>query len=523
MIRNLKNLFNITASLVIGSLILWNCEPDADKLGSQFFQNGAEGVQTSYSVIAYTINHNDTIRTDAIRLQRASIGAFTEPQFGLQKAAFVTQARLSQYAPDFGTNPVLDSAVLVIKPDFASDSVTTTSKEDYIYPDGAVPAKLEQNTYPITKYGKTKINGKTVFHLKVHRVTDYLGGNSDKVFSNRNAATSTLLGSTTFDGDISSVKITKDSDKSTIFERGAGIAVKLDSTFFQDNIIKKGNAPELADAASFIRYFRGMKISVDENDGYLFKIDPNALELTLYYKKDKDGSSTPPTRESDTFTFDLGTSNAHFSEIINNKVGSALETYPAVDTIVGSPRVYAQGMGGPGIGLKIPQETIAGIKELYKNEKVGIISAKIRIYTDPAVWNNKYQKPDYFTVNLRKINTDHTFTDLLTFLEDMNTLAYSANYSLVKGFNLDQEQAYYDIGITQTLKNIIEKEEKSRHYALNVGKYNLDANGQLIGWQYKDYAQYFNTRSHTPYRAVFIGTDAQNPKGVQLLVSYGKK
>ena len=105
----------------------------------------------------------------------------------------------------------------------------------------------------------------------------------------------------------------------------------------------------------------------------------------------------------------------------------------------------------------------------------------------------------------------------------MNTLAYSANYSLVKGFNLDQEQAYYDIGITQTLKNIIEKEEKSRHYALNVGKYNLDANGQLIGWQYKDYAQYFNTRSHTPYRAVFIGTDAQNPKGVQLLVSYGKK
>ena len=45
MTKDIKKLFNITASLVIGSLILWNCEPEADMLGSQFFQNGAQGTE----------------------------------------------------------------------------------------------------------------------------------------------------------------------------------------------------------------------------------------------------------------------------------------------------------------------------------------------------------------------------------------------------------------------------------------------------------------------------------------------
>ena len=99
MTKDIKKLFNITASLVIGSLILWNCEPDADQLGSQFFQNGAQGIDSTYSVIAYSVNNNDTIRTDATRLQSATLGAFNEPQFGLQKSSYVSQVRLSSYSP----------------------------------------------------------------------------------------------------------------------------------------------------------------------------------------------------------------------------------------------------------------------------------------------------------------------------------------------------------------------------------------------------------------------------------------
>ncbi len=267
MTKNIKKFFNITASLVIGSLILWNCEPDADQLGSQFFQNGAQGIDSTYSVIAYSVNNNDTIRTDATRLQSATLGAFNEPQFGLQKSAYVSQVRLSSYSPDFGTNAVLDSAVLVIKPAYASDSATTTTADDYIYPVGAVPAKKVVVTYPVTKYGKTKIDGKTLFNIKVNEVNDFLGSNTDKIFSNKAVTTGNLLANKVFNGTINSIKITKDSDNSDLYIREASLRIALDSAFFQNKIIAKASSPELADAASFIRYFKGLKLSVEQNDG----------------------------------------------------------------------------------------------------------------------------------------------------------------------------------------------------------------------------------------------------------------
>ncbi|MGZ5188262.1 MAG: DUF4270 family protein [Kaistella sp.] len=515
MIKNIKKLFNITASLVIGSLILWNCEPEADMLGSQFFQNGAQGTESLYDVIAYNVNNNDTIRTDNQRLQSATLGAFNEPQFGLQKSSYVSQVRLSNYSPEFGTNPVLDSAVLVIKPIYAADSVTTTTAEDYIYPVGAVPAKKVVTTYPVAKYGKTKINGKTIFNIRVNEVNDFLGSNTDQIYSDRSVSTGTLLGSKIFDGTINAIKITKDSDNSDLYVRDASLRIPLDSTFFQNKIITKGSAPELADAASFIRYFKGLKLSVVENDGYIFNFDPNSVVINLYYKKDKVESGTT-TREAGTFSLDLGSANTHFNQIVYGRSGTPVSAAVAVqDTINGSPKVYAQGMGGPGIGLKIPEATIAGIRDMYNNEKIGIISAKFRLYTDVVSWSNNYQKPSYFVVKQKNLNT---------YLEDMSALAFTGLYNLVKTYDLDKNPAKYEIGITQTFKKVIETGAQSKHFILNVGNYTYDQNGSLMGSLYPELgAQNFNTRSYTPQRAVFVGSDPGNDKSVKLVLTYGKK
>ena len=381
MIKNIKKLFNITASLVIGSLILWNCEPDADQLGSQFFQNGAKGTDTAYAVIAYNVNNGEAVRSDAARLQSATLGAFNEPQFGLQKSAYVTQVRLSTYSPDFGTNPVLDSAVLVIKPTYPTDSATTTTVEDYIYPVGAVAAKKVVTSYPVSKYGRAKLNGKTVFNIKVHEVNEFLGSTADSIMSNRNIALGNVIGSKVFDGTINSVKITKDSDNSDLLVRDVSLRIPMDSTFMQNKIIKKGSSPELADAASFIRYFKGLQISIVENDGYIFNFDPNTVAVNLYYKKDKVENGTT-TREPAVYSLDMGSSNTHFSQITINRAGtpSAVALTPqGQDAIIGAPKIYAQGMGGPGIGLTIPETTVGFIKNLYHNKKIGIISAKLRI------------------------------------------------------------------------------------------------------------------------------------------------
>lgn len=514
MIKDFKKLFKITASLVVGSLILWNCEPDSDQLGSQFFQNGAQGTEEAFPLIAYNVINGDTIRTDRDRLQSATLGAFNEPQFGLQKSAYVTQIRLSGSAPNFGTNPVLDSAVMVIKPGYQIDSATVTTDENYIYEIGAVPAKKVVTTYPILKYGKSKLNGKTIFNININEVTEFLSSGTSEIRSNKTVTTGALLGSKVFNGNINTIKITKDSDNSTIIEKEAGIRIALDSTFFQNKIISKSGAPELADAASFTRYIRGLRISVVENDGYIFNFDPNAIGLTLYYKKDKvEGATT--TRENSTYALDLTRNNTKFIQIFYDRAGTPSAT-PITDTISGASKLYAQGMGGPGIGLKIPQATIAAIKDLYNSDKIGIVSAKLRIFTDVATWNNNYTKPDYFTVKQKNLNT---------YLQDMSNLAATGVYNLVKPYDLNKNPAYYDIGITSTFKQIIEKEQMNRDFILNVGNYTYGTTNVLDGFDFgsENTQQNFNTRSFTPYRAVFVGTDPGNPNSAKLLVTYGKK
>ncbi|MFP3600052.1 DUF4270 family protein, partial [Chryseobacterium sp. SIMBA_029] len=62
-------------------------------------------------------------------LSTGVLGSFTESQFGMQKASYVTQLRMPTDNFDFnGPNPKIDSVVLVVRP----------------------PANTMENTYYIT-------------------------------------------------------------------------------------------------------------------------------------------------------------------------------------------------------------------------------------------------------------------------------------------------------------------------------------------------------------------------------------
>src|SRR5574343_1128355 len=138
MIKKNQNIFKLFFSLFIGVAVLVACESEADELGSQFFQNGtAQGTEEGYDIVIYNTNHHDTIQSKGDRIVEGTLGAFDEANFGKQKSSYVTQVRLSSYNPDFGANPVVDSVVLEMKPLYytATDSVKTTTYEDYIYPD----------------------------------------------------------------------------------------------------------------------------------------------------------------------------------------------------------------------------------------------------------------------------------------------------------------------------------------------------------------------------------------------------
>lgn len=519
MINNFKNIIKVFFALSIGAIAIVSCEPEADELGTQFFQDTAAGTVKDYNVIAYNLFHNDTIQSNSSKIVSATLGAFNETNFGMQKSSFVTQVRLSSYSPDFGTNAVIDSVVLQMKPLYqtATDSIKTTTLDDnFTYGTDNTPAKKVVTNYPVTKYGKYKINGATpTFTIRVDEVNEFLNSSTDAVMSNKQVTLGASLGTKTFDGYLRSVKITKDSDNSELFSNDIGFRMPLDANFFQQKIINKKGSFELGDVASFIRYFKGLRISVDENDGYLMSFDPNGITATIYYKYDKTDNSTV-TRTSSTFTLDLGSSNAHFNQIQYARSSNFNNAISGSSSTLGDKQLYVQGMGGPGAEIKIPASTIAELRDLYNTKKIGIMAAKVRLYTDKSVWTNNYAKPTSFVASLKGAKA---------FLADVAAFQYNANYTMVKPVDLDKNPAYYDIDITQTITNVIKNEAsdylEKNPLVLDAGSFRTSTStsggSTLLGFDY-------TTRAYTPNRVVLVGSDPSNTQyKAQLKVIYSNK
>ena len=476
-------------SLFFGSIAV-GCNSDADDLGLQFFENNeAQGEQAVYDLVAYNVNNNDVVRSDSYSLKKAALGAFTEGQFGMQKSAYVTQVRLSKYAPDFGTNPEVDSVVLEIKPqyDATTKAVTTTN----VTHEGQA-AKQTLTKYETVKYG----NPAATMNIVVHEITTDLGSVGTEILSNSTVATSGVpLGTKAFSGDIYAVSINKTSDNTALLTREAGLRIPLSVSHFRTKIANKSGATELSNESNFINYFKGLKISVQGSNGYLINFVPDQVTMTMYYKSGG---------KSNTFSFDLGSSNVHFSQISYNRTTIFNNVMAGIDRTNGDPLLYMQGMGGPGAGIRIPENAIEALKTLRRDRRAAIVSAKIRLYTDTSVWNNSYTKPDNFLVK-KEGETD--------FIADIKAMLYNNNFKLVTAYATNANPSYYDVNITKTVKDIVEQGQEAKDIILNIGSYLTNYNGALVSEDY-------NTNVYSPNRAVFVGTNSVSQYRPRLLVTY---
>ncbi|MDR6488509.1 hypothetical protein J2799_003027 [Chryseobacterium vietnamense] len=549
MTHNLKKTFAMLLLAIFGSALLYNCEPDPDSLGEQLFNgDAAQGNEIAYPVIAYNYDNNDSIRSDASRLisglsesgvttNVAVLGAFTESQFGMQRASYVTQLRMPTDNFDFnGANPKVDSVVLVVRPPAntasntyffeSSDSLRTNTytKTDFPVDGVATEVSIEKKTYPVRKYGKIGGASKSM-KINVHEVTTFLDANNDALKrSNASISTGELLGSGVFDGNVSSLSITKKSDNSIVFSGNLGFRMKLSNTdFFQTHILDKKGKPELQDAANFIRYFKGIKISVDETDRYLYQFSPNDLQVIMYYKYDKTDNGTT-TRPQATLNFNLGSANAHIGLVEYNRLGTPVkDALSESNPNEGDAKLFVQGMGGPSVVVKIQDETIAKLKDIYTKDKAGIVSAKIRVYLDPSTWKNTGSTEDRkFTLLNNTLNAGKIDYSKLAFTSDL-TNGLGLYY-----FSEKPEPGYYDFVVTKTIKDIVEGKTETvgdatqpivnKPLIINAGAFAASTTGTLLGVRN-------TTRAFDMNRIILIGTDKTNtnPKRIQLMVTYGTK
>lgn len=539
MTHTLKRTFAMLLLAVFGSAILYNCEPDPDSLGQQLFdKDAATGNELGLPIIAYNIINNDSIRSDASRLfatggsSVAVLGVFNEGQFGMQKASYITQLRLP-VTFDFGDKPEVDSVVLVVRTPantandtyYIADKVNAPGaydKNDFPVGNGNEKAtvSIEKKTYPIFKYGKDGDAFKSM-KINVNEVTPFLDAGNTEFTRSRGTGINTgdLLGSAVFDGNVSSVAINKKSDNTSVFDGKLGFRINLDKTFFQRKILDQKGKPVLQDAANFTRYFNGIKLSVEGDDGYLFQFSPNDMQLIMYYKYDKTENGTV-TRLRSKIDFDLGISNFHLGQYTYDRSTSVLGK--TTFTKEGDSRIFLQGMGGPSMGVKIPDNVINDLRNQYKNNKAAIMGARIRVYVDM----------DNTFVNAQSTAADRKFTltnlpykedgtidySKFSFTADMNAGFPMYYYYAKKG----DTPEYYDFVVTKTIKNIVEGKDGTTTLAANDPLlFNLGAfvkNPQNSGTLY---GARNTTRATDMNRVVLIGSDPTNDKNrVKLFVTY---
>ena len=476
----------------MGSIAV-GCNSDADDLGLQFFENNeTQGEQAAYDLVAYNVSNNDVVRSDSYSLKKATLGAFTEGQFGMQKSAYVTQVRMSSYAPNFGVNPVVDSVVLEIKPEYDA-TAKTTSTTNITYKGQA--AKQTLTAYSVVKYG----NSANAMTINVNEITTDLGNTGTEILSNKTVTAGTLLGTKSFTGNSIAVSINKVSDNTALLTKDAGLRIPLNTSYFQTKIADKGGASELSNESNFINYFKGLKISIQENDGYLINFAPDQVTMTMYYTY---GDASD--RKEGTYSFNLASPNVHFSQISYNRNTIFNNVMAGIDRTNGDPLLYMQGMGGPGAGIKIPENAIEALKTLRRDRRAAIVSAKIRLYTDTSVWNNSYTKPESFLVK-KEGETD--------FIADIKAMLYNNNFKLVTAYATNANPSYYDVNITKTVKDIVEQGQEAKDIILNIGSYLTNYNGALVSEDY-------NTNVYSPNRAVFVGTNSVSQYRPRLLVTY---
>jgi len=552
--RNLmKRFFNFVGTIVLcaTAFTVFSCEDDISGVGSGLLDSGSTANVQYVNLIAYNSN-NDSIRSDEKVLQSGVLGVYEEPVFGRTKAHFYSQARLSGFNPDFGDNAEMDSVILYVPVYVNDDEDEIEVDTTYLYlgageePSDSATVRIKR-TYKLDSiYGNTDLT----MNLQVREVSDYMGSQETIHFSNPNLAPCvdcpntnqinvfpTVLGTGQIKNKVTTYQVKKLNANSTTVPATA-FQIKLDKDYFKQKFIDNQNSSDLNDNAAFIRnFFRGIELTVAEDQGFLFNFRSASSDfsLVMYYHYDNPDEQEEGDEDYEetlngglplnflTFwsdpSFGYNVQVNQFEHI--NRSSQFVNAYTNPNTTVGDSRLYLAGMDGTKTIIKINQEELNEIRQNVLNNDWAIVGAELNLYVDESqnfrkppylfAWNNYRDEDEWKNIN---------FPDVYTFY---NSYPVSVQFNPMYDYEADNKM--YTIRITDYIKSIVEQNEifEEGSVILSLGNFLLSPSGSYTT-VYNTTDPFYNNRSFNPYRVVLHGSNSENQeKRLKLKVYYTQK
>lgn len=299
-------------TLLIGLFLFASCK-DSNTIGLDLEDDYAikGSLMDSATVITRTLK--DEV-TSGVGLIRHPLGVMVDPEFGRSEAALAAAVGLPNTGYKFGTNAIIDSAVLVLP-------------------------------YSTQLYGDTIV---PVYTVTVKQLTNDLSQETSYSTDKTWPAEATTLG--TFSGRI------KPNTKLKIYDIVTGAAdtlktvipqmrIKLNNTFIQNNIINLDSVT-LSKQANFFKSFKGLHLTASTTDKggiVFFNLSGTDGKIEVYYKRQN--ATTTTAIDTVAVNFPIGTSTGPvtasikhvYSQTILDQIGP---NPPATDLS------YLQGLGG---------------------------------------------------------------------------------------------------------------------------------------------------------------------------------
>lgn len=292
---------------------LASCEKSTGEIGLDFVDGSqfAFGTKSEVAIRTHTEAFDSLV---TLRPAALLVGSYQDPIFGRPTASFATQVVMSSVAPDFGTNPSVDSVFMILP--YAG------------------------------WYGDTT----ATFHIKVQRSDSALTDSVYYAFST--AAAGETLCDTSFvpKAGIKTLRTGTRVGETSMF-------LKLNRQKFQEWIVDASttNPSVLASNAAFLEYFKGLIVSGGPNNETMYQFNPGdaSAKVRIFYTNDSIRADTS-TAGLDYGVYDLlWTSGVQSFNMISHDRSQAAFDLAAQDTAQGESTVFVQGLGGAVVVLNL--------------------------------------------------------------------------------------------------------------------------------------------------------------------------
>ncbi|MGB4774100.1 MAG: DUF4270 domain-containing protein [Daejeonella sp.] len=398
-------------TLLISLFILASCK-SSDEIGLEP-QNAIQGTLIDTVTIQTATVPEDPIATN--NLSKFPVGFFKDPIFGTTKANLATSLNLPSTELTFGTAPVLDSAVLVLK--YATDGYY-----------GDASANLKFDVYQLAE----KLKSNTVFYNTEERTFNapVLGTRTLKV----NTKDSILI--------TEIVKGKPDINKN----QPPQIRIPINAAFINNNFLNAGSDKFKTNTA-FNDFIKGLFITVNDVTGaggiaFLDLATSGGSKLELYYKNTND-----TVIDTVLTSFAITSSSPVAAEIKHDYTGTSVQTQLSNPNTVFDFN-YIQPMAGVRTRINFP--FIEKLKSLGTN--VSINKAELIVLVEGGT--------DTFKPAPRLFLYQTDIAGQRQFIPDANENNPGNLSSASLGGFYDPSQKRYKFALTSYIQNLVNGKEK---------------------------------------------------------------